>query len=260
MSLDTRKFRRLAPLMMAELMREFSLGEDDAAAIAGNGGHESRGFTLLQEQRPTKPGSLGGLGWFQWTGVTDGNPRRRNFVAWCERKGLTAASYEANVGFLIHELRTTEKRALTALRGASGLAAKTLAFERAFERSGVKHDDKRLWWAELALAAWREKGANAKPLATSRTAAGSAAAAAGGAAVIADTVASARDTVQQASESWSTGTWIGIALGALIVAAGLLALYARWDDAGRPWPGKAAQTPVAPPPGDDAGAPAEASL
>jgi peptidoglycan L-alanyl-D-glutamate endopeptidase CwlK len=71
-------------------------------------------------------------------------------------------------------------------------------------------------------------------LANSRIVQGSAVSAAGGAAVMADMA----DSLMKADGTLSAGTWIGIVAGALIIAGALYALYARWDDAGRPLPGK----------------------
>ena len=38
---------------MGDLIRDFRIGLEDAAAIVGNGGHESGGFASLQEIKPT---------------------------------------------------------------------------------------------------------------------------------------------------------------------------------------------------------------
>lgn len=67
-------------------------------------------------------------------------------------------------------------------------------------------------------------------LANSRIVQGSAASAVGGAAVMADMA----DSLMKADGTLSTGTWVGIIAGILIIAGALYALYARWDDAGRP--------------------------
>lgn len=67
-------------------------------------------------------------------------------------------------------------------------------------------------------------------MANSRIVQGSAASAVGGAAVMADMA----DSLMKADGTLSTGTWIGIVAGCLIIAGALYALYARWDDAGRP--------------------------
>lgn len=63
---------------------------------------------------------------------------------------------------------------------------------------------------------------------------GAAGAAAGGAIVIAQ---QANEALQSAQPHISSGTWIGLAVGAGILIAAGLALYAKWDDAGRPLPG-----------------------
>lgn len=155
----TDTFRAKAPALMRALIREFTLTDLDAAAIAGNAGHESGGFTLMQELKPTVKGSRGGYGWFQWTG-----PRRRDFESWCKTAKLDPKSDAANTGFLIFELKTTEKRAISAVKKANGLKAKVEAFENAYERSGVKAYAKRLQWAEIALDAYRKAGATVVPL------------------------------------------------------------------------------------------------
>lgn len=147
---DTSLFRAKAPVYMRKLMAEpFGFSVDDATAVFGNIGHECAGFTLMQEVKPTVPGSAGGYGWAQWTG-----PRRREFEAWCKRKGWAPASDEANYSFLIRELMTTEKGAVLAVKEAIGLRNKVEAFEQAYERAGVKHYDSRMKWAEIAHAAY----------------------------------------------------------------------------------------------------------
>src|SRR5690606_17673173 len=80
-------FRAKAPGIMAKLLRDFPIAPEDAAAILGNLGHESLGFTAMQEFRPVVAGSRGGWGWAQWTG-----PRRRAFEAYCARTGKDPAS------------------------------------------------------------------------------------------------------------------------------------------------------------------------
>lgn len=147
--LPEKNFAGKAPWLMRRLMLDFNLDMLDAAAIAGNLGHESLGFTKLQEMKPTVKGSRGGYGWAQWTG-----PRRRAFEAWCQDQKLDPSSDEANYGFLAHELRSTERRAIPAVKAARTLRDKTMAFEAAYERAGVKHYDKRVYWANLAAEAY----------------------------------------------------------------------------------------------------------
>lgn len=149
-------FRNLAPRIMAQLIRDFAIAPLDAAAIVGNAGHESLGLTAFQEFKPTVPGSRGGWGWMQWTG-----PRRRAFEAYCARTGKDPASYEANYAWLFLELKGIEGTEGTAIRktvAAKTLEDKVIAFEKAFLRAGVKHYDKRLKWANIALDEWRKQG------------------------------------------------------------------------------------------------------
>lgn len=147
---EKKHFTATAPIYMRMLMQDFpSLGVEDAAAVFGNFGHESKGLTDDQEDNPTVSGSRGGLNWAQWTG-----PRRRAMEAYCKRNSLDPNSDIAAYKWLWNELRGSEKRAIQALVNADGLENKTVAFERAFLRAGVKHDDSRLVWAKLALAAY----------------------------------------------------------------------------------------------------------
>lgn len=67
-------------------------------------------------------------------------------------------------------------------------------------------------------------------LANSRIIKGAGASAIGGAAVMADMA----DTLTKADGALSAGTWLAAAAAILIVAGAIYALYARWDDAGRP--------------------------
>lgn len=145
----TDKFMQKAPPYMARLMKRFDLSVDDAAAVFGNLGHESIGFTALQEIKPTVPGSAGGYGWAQWTG-----PRRRQFEAFCKAEGLAPATDEANYRFLEFELAGPERKAIPKLKAAVGLENKTIAFEAAYERAGVKHYASRQQWANLAKASY----------------------------------------------------------------------------------------------------------
>jgi hypothetical protein len=143
----TTTFAAKAPRIMRRLMSEFKLSPMHAAAIVGNLAHESNGFRTLQEVKPTVAGSRGGYGWAQWTG-----PRRREFEEYCRGAKLSPASDEANMGFLIHELRWGYNTALVRLRRTTELREAVIAFEMAYERAGVKHYDSRLTWARKALS------------------------------------------------------------------------------------------------------------
>lgn len=142
-------FRAKAPGIMRRLMADLQIGEEDAAAMLGNFGVETGGFSLLYEVG--KPRARQGFGWAQWTGS-----RRDDFERWAAQKGLDPESDEANYGFLLHELTNTwEKRALPALRAAVGIEAKTLSFMKLYERPGTSHADRRVAMARAALEAFR---------------------------------------------------------------------------------------------------------
>jgi|GEM_PF-3533081 len=139
-------FREMAPRIMEGLIRDLDITVEDAAAILGNLGHESKGFRAMQEDRPVN-GGRGGYGWAQWTGS-----RRREFESYCKERELNIDSYEANYGFLVHELLGTHKNALTKTKAANGLENKVKAFELEFERADPKHKhyDRREKYANTA--------------------------------------------------------------------------------------------------------------
>ena len=153
------KFDTDAPWAMEKLIEDFDFSVEDAAAVMGNAGHESAGFTLMQELKPTVKGSRGGYGWFQWTG-----PRRRAFEAYVNRNNLDINSREANYAFLWVELNGSEKGAVAKTKAAKGLEAKVKAFELGFERAGVKHYPSRNEWARKALKAWKARKPSQKPV------------------------------------------------------------------------------------------------
>ncbi len=77
------------------------------------------------------------------------------------------------------------------------------------------------------------EGVNSKQLAKSRTVAGGALTGLGGAVIVAQ---EARTAMSDAKPNIEDGGMIGLALGAVILIGAGIALYARWDDAGRPRP------------------------
>lgn len=155
-------FDRMTPIIIRDLLKDFpNLKPIDTFAITGNLGHESLGYTAFQEINPTVPGSAGGWGWAQWTGMKPGVGRRWKFMEFAKANGLDPHSYAANYGFLKKELKGEYAYAITAVVNAkpkdeqqSLLEAKVIAFERAYEKAGVKHYASRLTWAERAQKVW----------------------------------------------------------------------------------------------------------
>lgn len=149
-------FNQKAPGIMKQLMSDFGLNEIQAAAILGNLGHESGGFKYAQELNPRS--GRGGYGWAQWTGS-----RRKAFESWASQNGLNINSDAANYGFLKHELQTTHKNAISALKQTNSLDAGVQAFERVFERAGVKHYESRNKYANSALESYKAGGGQVSP-------------------------------------------------------------------------------------------------
>lgn len=153
-------FEDLAVRYVTNLIRDFKLEDFQAAAIPGNGGHESGGFTKLQEINPTA--GRGGLGHFQDTG-----PRRVAFEAWLAQnadKGWNAGTFEANYSFLFRELEGPEYKALAALKQTTTLEQATEVFMDKFERPGVEYFQSRIDYARRALDAFKASGIDAAAL------------------------------------------------------------------------------------------------
>jgi len=123
-----------------DLMAGLNLSPAAAAGIVGNLWHETGGFKHMQEIKPVVPGSRGGFGFAQWTG-----PRRRSFEAWAKANNLNPSSYEANLGFLKHELTATpEGRVMPALKAANTPDEAARVFSTQFLRPGIPHMNSRV--------------------------------------------------------------------------------------------------------------------
>lgn len=152
-------FARMAPPYMHEFIDAFGLSVDDASAIFGNFGHESLGLTVWQEMG--QPAGKGGAGPAQHTAT-----RRRDLEKYLSDHGYGLQSWEGAFDFIEHELANTwEKRAIPAVKKAKTLYDKVVAFEKAYERAGVKHYDSRMDWALRAKAAYLAwlKGGSVSP-------------------------------------------------------------------------------------------------
>lgn len=92
--------------------------------------------------------------------------------------------------------------------------------------------------AKLALTIDRALRAaevvNTSPIEKSRTAGGAGVAAGGGAVVLIEPVQDVIKAVEGQQEAFNAGTVVSLVIGLIIVGGALYALYARWDDAGRP--------------------------
>lgn len=142
----TVKFDNTAPRLINDLVNEVGLPEHAAQGFVGRLGAETGGFSTLQETNPTVRNSRGGFGYAQWTG-----PRRDAFEAYAAAKGLDPASYEANKGFLVHELTNTrEGRVLDALKRTRNAQEAGNVVERQFLRPGIPHGRRGVSWVDRA--------------------------------------------------------------------------------------------------------------
>jgi Phage tail lysozyme len=109
-----------APQFISDLMKDFHLTPEQASGFPGNAAIESSFFTDIIEDGAKAKGQLGGHGWFQWTGMSDRNPRRREFERWLRRTsnlGYRADNYFGNYSMLYRELKGSEgRRVLPKLR------------------------------------------------------------------------------------------------------------------------------------------------
>ncbi len=127
----------IAARMKRDLQRRMLMGEHEAAGIVGNGDHESGGFGALRGnlwQRGYDTGRDEGnaLGYMQWD-----KARREAFKDWAKQNGYDEQSYEANYGFLEHELlNTPEKKVLKKLKQADNADEAARIIEREYLRSG----------------------------------------------------------------------------------------------------------------------------
>ncbi|MGF6255299.1 phage tail tip lysozyme [Ensifer sp. LBL] len=127
----------IALRMKRDLQRRMLRDEHEAAGIVGNADHESGGFgalrgNLWQQGRDTGRDEGNAFGFLQWD-----KARREAFKDWAKQNGYNTESYEANYGFLEHELlNTPEKKVLNELSQADTADDAARIVERVYLRSG----------------------------------------------------------------------------------------------------------------------------
>lgn len=95
---DPDEQKRLASIR-DRLSSDLGISREAAAGVLSNLWAESH-VRGINEANPTVPGSRGGFGWAQWTGL-----RRVDFEAYAAQHKLDPASDDASYGFLVQELR-----------------------------------------------------------------------------------------------------------------------------------------------------------
>ena len=126
--------------LMVDLKEAYGLTSEQAAGFVGNLAHETGDFKFMQEIEPVVKGSRGGYGFAQWTAS-----RRKNFEAWAEENDLDISSYEANLGFLKHEIdNTSEGRFMKNLRAAETVDDSARIVSEEYLRPGKPNMDSRI--------------------------------------------------------------------------------------------------------------------
>lgn len=149
-------FQNLAPRVVSDLMRELGLTDVQAAGFVGNFGAESGLISGRQEgtSATSRPypirGFKGGIDWPQWTAS-----RRTAFADWVEATGTKYPSYEASLGFVLHELRTTHKHAVAQVKKTRTVKAAAETAEAHYEMAGIKNMGVRIAMAQQALDLYR---------------------------------------------------------------------------------------------------------
>lgn len=140
------KVRKYGP----RLMKDLGLTLVQSCGPWGNVGGETGGFKDLQELSPTIPGTAGGYGWMQWTGVKAPHGRRYKYLKWCKAGNMDPAADESNYQYMVHETLTDERESLQALRKTTTVDAAVETFMLKNLRPGKKHLDNRLFWGRKA--------------------------------------------------------------------------------------------------------------
>lgn len=111
--------------IITRLTQELQLSRAQAAGVVGNLFQES-GLSSTAVNRTS-----GAFGIAQWLGS-----RKKELKQFAKSRGELITDFNTQVDFLIHELNSSEKRALTALRGTNDVSSATTTFRKAFERPG----------------------------------------------------------------------------------------------------------------------------
>lgn len=114
--------------IIRRLRTELSLTREQAAGVVGNLFQESG----LSTSAVSNDG-FGSVGIAQWTDRGQ-SFRKTALEGFSKGAGKLPTDIESQIDFLIHELQTTERRALDRLRNTSGVPDAALAFRQAFER------------------------------------------------------------------------------------------------------------------------------
>jgi hypothetical protein len=115
-------------------MDKLSITAEQAAGIVGNFMRESKLNSRINEGGVVgDPRFKGGYGLAQWTGV-----RQRDLDAYAKSQGADTGDLLTQLNFTVKELQSNESRALQKLKETSTAAGAAEAFEKFYERAGIK--------------------------------------------------------------------------------------------------------------------------
>ena len=134
---------------------------EQAAGIVGNLAHESGNFKFHEELVANDYGTKG-LGHLQWTNVNEVK-RRDSFENYARSNKLDPKSYEANSGYLFHEMAGGAGNHWTGGGGDAGyrktgsLKDAVTHFQDYYVRPKKEfaHTDRRISYGQQALDEWR---------------------------------------------------------------------------------------------------------
>jgi hypothetical protein len=160
------RWNKWAPRVIADLMDDFDLTDEQAAAFVGNFAAESAYFNDIVEDGALAKGWAGGTGFAQWTAARRNHPVW-GFEAWIKRKGWAADSYEGNYSYLYRELSGASPRSISGLRAdlipliksSTSLENATWRVAAYFEKPKVINLAPRVRAAKEALALYRKNPA-----------------------------------------------------------------------------------------------------
>jgi hypothetical protein len=122
----------------------------DGLIARGLPAHIAEGFLLnfqdesgfdpsVNERKPLVPGSRGGFGLYQLTG-----PRRKQYEAFAQQRGVDPGDVDAQLDFLMMELNSTEKNAARSIFSAPDVGTAAAAIVKDFLRPSPEYRDERI--------------------------------------------------------------------------------------------------------------------
>jgi len=144
-----------------EKLTSQGFSDTQAAATVGHLMVESDNFRALEEYSPNAYGTKG-YGHLQWTNA-GGSNRRSNFEQYARSNNLDPASFDANSGFLLSEMKGNHGQhwtgggSLEGFKGTQNLQQASSYLQNNYIRPGVPHTDRRISNAQNVLTQWQNR-------------------------------------------------------------------------------------------------------